>query len=228
MTAQTQYLQRDWKLHPAAAPSQKLVPLRQTLSEVTGPVFGHNTVKPIDADLTKNAAKKGQEAIGERLVVTGRVTDEDDRPIPNTLVEIWQTNAAGLYSHKGDQHDAPVDPNFYGTGRCVTDEDGRYRFVTIRPGAYPLSWPGNHWRPAHIHYSITGGSFAQRLVTQCYFAGDPMLDSDFVYQAVPDKAARERLIAKFSPEDTIRAYAIGYTFDIVLRGRKATPMENRA
>ena len=228
MTAQTQYLQRDWKLHPAAAPSQKLVPLKQTLSEITGPVFGHNKVKALDADLTKNAAKKGYEAIGERLVLTGRVMDESERPVPNTLVEIWQTNAAGLYSHKGDQHDAPIDPNFYGTGRCVTDKDGRYRFVTIRPGSYPITRLGNLWRPAHIHYSITGGSFAQRLITQCYFAGDPMMDSDFVYQAVPDKEARDRLVAQFDPEHTVKGWAIGYNFDIVLRGRKATLMENRA
>ncbi|MEL0020099.1 MAG: hypothetical protein VW709_09490, partial [Rickettsiales bacterium] len=160
-----------------------------------------------------------------RLIVTGRVTDEADRPIANSLVEIWQTNAAGLYGHKGDQHDAPVDPNFFGTGRCVTDKDGRYRFVTIRPGAYPITRLGNRWRPAHIHYSITGGSFAQRLVTQCYFPGDPLQADDFVFQAVTNKAARERLIVKYSPEFTKKGFAVGYEFDIVLRGRNATPME---
>jgi len=219
------YAKRDWSVHPAAAPSQRLVPLKQTLSEVTGPVFGHNTVKKIDADLTKNAARKGQEAIGERIILTGRVTDESDRPVPGTLVEIWQTNAAGRYSHMGDQHHAPIDPNFYGTGRCVTDDDGRYRFVTIRPGAYPLARPGNFWRPSHIHMSIMGSSFAQRLITQCYFPGDPLQDDDFVIQAVTNKAARERLIVTYAPEHSIPGYAIGCGFDIVLRGRNATPME---
>ncbi|MEM9684513.1 MAG: protocatechuate 3,4-dioxygenase subunit beta [Pseudomonadota bacterium] len=217
---------RDWSVHPAAAPSQPLVPLRQTLSEVTGPVFGHKTVRKIDADLTKNAAKKGGEAIGERLILTGRVTDEANRPVPGSLIEVWQTNAAGLYGHKEDQHDAPIDPNFYGTGRCVTDEDGRYRFVTIRPGAYPVVRLGDIWRPAHIHLSLTGGSFAQRLITQCYFPGDPLQADDFVFQAVTNKAARERLIVKYAPEHSVQGYAVGYTFDIVLRGRDKTPMES--
>jgi protocatechuate 3,4-dioxygenase beta subunit len=225
MSTLENYAKRDWSVHPAAAPSQRLVPLKQTLSEVTGPVFGHNTVKKIDADLTRNAAKKGCEAIGERIILSGRVTDENDRPVPNTLIEIWQTNAAGLYSHMGDQHDAPVDPNFYGTGRCVTDDDGHYRFTTIRPGAYPITRLGNRWRPAHIHMSIMGNSFAQRLVTQCYFPGDPLQDDDFVIQAVTNKAARDRLIVKYVPEHSVKGYAIGYDFDIVLRGRNATPME---
>ena len=216
---------RDWTVHPKASTTQPLIPIQQTLSELTSPVFGHNSAKKIDADLTKNAAKKGQEAIGERMILTGLVTDEANRPVPNALIEIWQTNAAGLYGHKGDQHDAPVDPNFFGTGRCVTDADGRYKFVTIRPGAYPIVRLGNLWRPAHIHYSITGGSFAQRLVTQCYFPGDPLQAEDFVFQAVTNKAARERLIVKYAPDHSVLGYAAGYSFDIVLRGRNATPME---
>ena len=225
MAIQVKIKKRDWTVHPKASSTQPLIPLKHTLSELTGPVFGHNAVKKIEADLTKNAAKKGKEAIGERMVITGRVTDEADRPIPGALVEIWQTNAAGLYGHKGDQHDAPVDPNFFGTGRCVTDEEGRYEFLTIRPGAYPITRLGNRWRPAHIHYSINGGSFAQRLITQCYFPGDPLQDDDFVYQAVTNKAARERLIVKYAPEYSVEGFAAGYTFDIVLRGQNATPME---
>jgi protocatechuate 3,4-dioxygenase beta subunit len=225
MTTQAQVKKRDWTLHPKAATTQPLVPIKHTLSELTGPVFGHNTVKKMESDLTKNAAKKGKEAIGERMILTGRVTDEANRPVPGALVEIWQTNAAGLYGHKGDQHDAPVDPNFYGTGRCVTDSDGNYRFVTIRPGAYPITRLGNRWRPAHIHYSINGGSFAQRLVTQCYFPGDPLQEADFVFQAVTNKAARDRLIVEYAPEHSVMGFAAGYRFDIVLRGQNATPME---
>ena len=215
----------DRTAQPKSSATKRLVPIKQSLSELTGPVFGHNSVNKVDADLTKNAAKNGKEAIGERMILTGSVTDEADRPVPGALIEIWQTNAAGLYGHKGDQHDAPADPNFYGTGRCVTDADGQYRFTTIRPGAYPITRLGNRWRPAHIHYSITGGSFAQRLITQCYFPGDPLQDDDFVFQAVTNKAARERLIVKYAPEHSIMGYAAGYSFDIVLRGRDATPME---
>ncbi len=225
MSTLEHYKKRDWSVHPVSGASQPLVPLKHTLSEVTGPVFGKKVATKLDADLTKNAAKKGQEAIGERMILTGLVTDENSRPVPGALIEIWQTNAAGLYSHKGDQHDAPVDPNFYGTGKCVTDEEGRYRFITIRPGAYPITRLGNRWRPAHIHYSITGGSFAQRLITQCYFPGDPLQADDFVFQAVENKAARERLIVKYAPEHSVKGYAAGYQFDIVLRGRNATPME---
>lgn len=227
MAVAEQYKNRDWKIHPKTVQTKKLVPLKQTLSETTGPVFGHNAVKKIEADLTKNAAKKGGQAIGERMIVTGRVMDENDRPVPNTLVEVWQTNAAGRYGHKGDQHDAPLDPNFYGTGRCVTDKHGRYEFITIRPGAYPLSNTDSRWRPSHIHFSLTGGSFAQRLITQCYFENDPMLNSDFVFMAVTNKTARDRLFAQYSADITKPGFAIGYEFDIVLRGAKATPMENK-
>ena len=215
----------DRTVHPKVSATHRLVPIKQTLSELTGPVFGQNDIKIVEADLTKNAANKGKEAIGERMILTGRVTDEADRPVSGALIEIWQTNAAGLYGHKGDQHDAPIDPNFFGTGRCVTNKDGRYRFTTIRPGAYPITRLGNRWRPAHIHYSINGATFAQRLITQCYFPGDPLQDDDFVFQAVRNKAARERLIVKYAPEHSIMGYAAGYTFDVVLRGKKATPME---
>ena len=216
---------RDWGVHPRTSNTNPLVPMEHTLSELTGPVFAHKAVNIKEADLTKNAANKGQEAIGERIIVTGKVVDEMNRPIPNALIEIWQTNSAGLYSHKEDQHDAPRDPNFFGTGRCVTDENGSYRFITIRPGAYPITRVGNRWRPAHIHYSITGGSFSQRLVTQCYFPGDPLQEDDFVFQAITNKAARERLIVQYAPEHSVMGYAVGYVFDIVLRGSKATSME---
>ena len=226
MSNLAQVKKRDWTVHPKASTTQPLVPIQQTLSELTSPVFGHNMVKKIDADLTKNAAKKGHEAIGERMILTGLVADEGKRPIPNALIEIWQTNAAGLYGHKGDQHDAPNDPNFFGTGRCITDAEGRYKFVTIRPGAYPIIQLGNRWRPAHIHYSIIGGSFAQRLITQCYFPGDPLQVEDFVFQAVTNKAARERLIVKYAPDHSVLGYAAGHSFDIVLRGRNATPMRH--
>ena len=152
--------------------------------------------------------------------------DEDGRPIPDTLVEIWQTNAAGRYIHFRDQHDAPLDPNFFGAGRCMTDADGRYRFVTLRPGAYPWGNHANGWRPAHIHYSLFGPSLLTRLVTQMYFPGDPLLPLDPILNGVPDAAARERLVARFSLDVTEPGVALGYEFDIVLRGRRATPMQD--
>ena len=217
---------RDWSVHPKTLNKNPLVPMKQTLSELTAPIFGQKAFKKREADLTKNAATKGQEAIGERMILTGRVVDDANRPIPDALIEIWQTNSAGLYAHKEDQHDAPADPNFFGTGHCVTNCNGVYKFVTIRPGAYPITRLGNRWRPAHIHFSITGGSFSQRLVTQCYFPGDPLQADDFVFQAVTNKAARERLIVKYAPEHSIIGYAVGYVFDIVLRGCQPTPMEN--
>jgi protocatechuate 3,4-dioxygenase beta subunit len=197
--------------------------LAQTLSELTGPVYGQDALGPLDDDLTKNGAVDG-EPQGERIIVTGRVMDEDGRPIANTLVEIWQTNAAGRYIHKVDQHNAPIDPNFFGAGRCMTDAAGRYRFITVRPGAYPWGNHANGWRPPHIHFSLFGPSFLTRLVTQMYFPGDPLLELDPVFLGVPDRSARERLIAEFSLEVTEPEFALGYAFDIVLRGRRATPM----
>jgi len=204
------------------APTRPLVMLPQTLSEVTGPVFGYDEVKPGDADLTRQHAG---EPIGERIIVSGRVLDENGRPIPHTLVELWQANAAGKYPHKADQHDAPTDPNFTGAGRALTDADGRYRFVTIKPGEYPWRNHYNAWRPAHIHFSLFGAAFATRLVTQMYFPGDPLLHFDPMYNCVPDEKARQRLVSTLDWETTIPEIALGYRFDIVLRGRDATPME---
>ena len=203
-------------------PNRQPLILEATQGELSGPIFGHNRLGPDDSDLTQ---QHGGHPQGERIIVAGRLLDDQERPVTGSLIEIWQTNAAGLYGHKGDQHDAPIDPNFFGTGRCVTNADGRYRFTTIRPGAYPITRLGNRWRPAHIHYSINGATFAQRLITQCYFPGDPLQDDDFVFQAVRNKAARERLIVKYAPEHSITGYAAGYKFDVVLRGKKATPME---
>ena len=183
---------------------------------------GSHLILPHDMDLT--AQGKG-EPLGEKIVVTGRVLDEDGKPVRNSLLEVWQCNSAGRYWHKRDQHDAPLDPNFYGLGKMLTDDDGRYRFVTIKPGPYP--W-GNHvkaWRPAHIHFSLFGNVYAQRLVTQMYFPSDPLFAYDPIFQSVADPAARERLIARFSIEETVSDQMLGYTFDIVLRGRDATPMD---
>lgn len=225
---------RDWGSHPALihpdyksttlrGPKKKLVVTPQTLSELTGPVLGHEAVGEFDHDLTRNGAVNG-EPMGERIIVEGRLLDENDRPVPNSLIEIWQANAAGRYIHKWDQHDAPLDPNFFGSGRCVTDEDGRYRFKTVKPGAYPWGNHHNAWRPAHIHLSVFGPSLMTRLVTQMYFPGDPLLPLDPIYNGA-QPGARELLISKFSIDLTEPAYALGYVFDIVLRGRKATPME---
>ena len=193
----------------------------QTLSELTGPVYGHERLGPLDADLP---AQHPGEPIGERIVVTGRVLDEDGRPIRQTLVEIWQANAAGRYAHKHDQHPAPLDPNFSGAGRVLTDDDGRYRFITIRPGAYPWQNHANAWRPAHIHFSLLGPAFVTRLVTQMYFPGDPLHALDPIFQSIADERARRRLIAPFDLAETIEGVALGFRFDLVLRGRDATPM----
>jgi protocatechuate 3,4-dioxygenase beta subunit len=230
------YRRRDWQAQPPylyepyrstvqRAPSKPLIPLPQTLSEITGPVYGHDSVTELDADLTRNAARNG-EPLGERIIVTGRVLDEDDRPVQGTLIEIWQANAAGRYIHETDQHDAPLDPNFFGAGRVVTDREGRYRFISIKPGAYPWGNHPNAWRPNHIHLSLFGPSLATRLVTQMYFPGDPLLPLDPIFNGV-DPAARERLIARFSIDVTEPGWALGYAFDIVLRGRCETPMETR-
>lgn len=225
---------RDWDSHPASlspgykstvlrSPTKPLVPLTQSLSELTGPVYGHDAVGPLDNDLTRNGAKDG-EPQGERIIVTGRVLDEDGRPVPNALVEVWQTNAAGRYIHKADQHDAPLDPNFSGAGRCATDAEGRYSFRSVKPGAYPWGNHHNAWRPNHIHFSLFGPAFTTRLITQMYFPGDPLLDLDPIFQASPAEA-RDRLVAGFSLDATEPGVSLGYVFDIVLRGRHETPME---
>jgi protocatechuate 3,4-dioxygenase beta subunit len=203
------------------APKKPLVLAPHTLSEVTGPVYGHDKVLPEEADLTR---QHEGEPLGERVIVTGRVLDENARPVPNTLVEIWQSNAAGRYRHHSDQHPAPLDPNFTGAGRTITDAEGRYRFLTIKPGAYPWRNHPNAWRPAHIHFSLFGPSFVTRLVTQMYFPGDPLIPIDPIMEGVTDPKARERMISKFDIETTEPEWALGFIFDIVLRGREATPM----
>jgi protocatechuate 3,4-dioxygenase, beta subunit len=205
------------------SPAQPLVMLPQSLSEITGPLFGHDLIKANDFDLTKQHAS---DPIGERIVVGGRVLDGNARPVANTLVEIWQANAAGRYPHKRDNHNAPVDANFTGCGRTMTDSEGRYRFVTIRPGEYPWRNHYNAWRPAHIHFSLFGPAFVTRLVTQMYFPGDPLLEYDPMYMGIPDERARRRLISAFDWEATIPEQALGYKFDIILRGRDETPMDN--
>ena len=225
---------RDWGSHPPLlyppyastvlrAPSKPLIPLVHALAETSGPAFGHEKLGALDHDLTRNGRRNG-EPLGERIVVTGRVIDEDGRPVRNTLIEIWQANASGRYVHKVDQHDAPLDPNFLGGGRCVTDDEGRYKFYTIKPGAYPWRNHFNAWRPNHIHLSLFGNTIASRLVTQMYFPGDPLLAIDPIYLGVPE-GARERLVAKFSIDVTEPDFCLGYVFDIVLRGRSETPFE---
>jgi protocatechuate 3,4-dioxygenase, beta subunit len=205
-------------------PRQPLVLIPQTLSELTGPVYGHASVTDADRDLTNRG--RG-EPLGERIIVEGRVIDEDGRAVRDSLIELWQANAAGRYAHRVDQHKAPLDPNFTGAGRAMTDSEGRYRFLTIKPGAYPWLNHANAWRPAHIHLSLWGPSFLTRLVTQMYFPGDPLLALDPIYNSVPDPRGRERLISSFDLSLTQPEFALGYRFDIVLRGRHATPMEAR-
>lgn len=230
----TQLTKRDWSSHAAfispeykssilRGVSQSLVKIDPELAELTGPAFGQEVIGPLDHDLTKNGQVNGQ-PIGERIVVTGTVFDEFGKPVPNTLIEIWQANAAGRYVHKRDQHDAPIDPNFLGAGRCLTDENGRYTFYTIKPGAYPWGNHTNAWRPNHIHLSLLGPSISSRLVTQMYFPGDPLLAYDPIYIATPE-AARERLVSEFSLDVTEEGFALGYIFNIVVRGVNATPME---
>ena len=197
------------------APRRPLVLVPQRLTEITGPLLGEGRVTAADADLT--AGHPG-EPLGERIIVSGRVLDSDGRPIPETLVEIWQANAAGRYRHAADDHPAPLDPNFTGVGRCLTDSGGRYRFVTIKPGAYPWKNHPNAWRPAHIHFSLFGRAFTQRLVTQMYFPGDPLFEQDPIFHSIPDPAARERLISRFDLALTEPDWALGFHWDIVLRG----------
>ena len=203
-------------------PKEPLIVVPHTLSELTGPAYPYGRMDVADSDLTRQHAG---EPLGERVIVEGRVLDEDGRPLRQTLVEIWQANAAGRYQHRIDQHAAPLDPNFSGGGRTITDDEGRYRFVTIRPGAYPWKNHHNAWRPAHIHFSLFGTNFLTRLITQMYFPGDPLLPLDPIFNSIPDERARRRLIADFSIDVTQPEWALGFTFDIVLRGSNATPME---
>jgi protocatechuate 3,4-dioxygenase beta subunit len=218
------YLYQAYQSTLRRAPKLPLVELPPTLSERTGPGPAVSAVTPEDADLTRNAGTGG-EAIGSRMIVTGRVLDDRGAPIPHTLVEVWQANTAGRYVHKSDTWPGPLDPNFLGIGRCLTDEDGVYRFLTIRPGPYPWRNHPNAWRPAHIHFSLFGPSWTSRLVTQMYFAGDPLLFLDPVLNAIPTDAARQRLIAGYDHEVTEPEWALGWRWDIVLGGPHATPVD---
>ena len=219
---QPEYLHPPYVSSLKRAPTQPLVPLPETLSELTGPIFPRNLVDAKACDLTRQS--NGQ-PLGERIVVGGQVRDEHGRPVRDSLIEIWQANAAGRYWHTRDQHDAPLDPNFLGVGQAFTNESGQYRFVTIRPGAYPWKNHPNAWRPQHIHFSLFGPAFATRLVTQMYFPGDPLLASDPIFNSVADEAARNSLVANFDWATTIPELALGFRFDIILRGPNATPME---
>ena len=216
------YLYPDYRATRLRAPKDPLVVLPERLMDVSGPAYGHGRIWPADNDLT---GQHGGEPLGERIIVTGRVLDGDGRPVRDGLVEVWQANAAGRYTHQNDQHPAPLDPNFTGAGRCLTDDEGRYRFVTVKPGAYPWKNHENAWRPAHIHFSVFGHSFRSRLITQMYFPGDPLFEHDPIFQSVRDPKARERLISSFDLETTEPEWALGYRFDIVLEGRGATPFE---
>ena len=204
------------------APLRPAVELPQLLTEVTGPLLGEGRVTERDADLT---AQHDVEPLGQRILVQGQVRDGDGRPVPHALVEVWQANAAGRYRHLSDQWPAPLDPGFSGVGRVLTDADGRYRFTTIRPGAYPWGNHHNAWRPAHIHFSLFGRAFTQRLVTQMYFPDDPLFGQDPIFSAVPERA-RQRLVSRFSLDATVPSWALAYEFDVVLRGAAATPFED--
>jgi protocatechuate 3,4-dioxygenase beta subunit len=231
------YFQRDRSWHPPAytpqyktsilrSPQKALLSLDNTISETTGPVFGPDKIGPLDHDLIRNFMRTG-EAIGERIIVHGRVLDENARPVSGALVEVWQANAGWRYRHNKETYRAAIDPNFGGCGRVIADQEGRYAFHTVRPGAYP--WPNgvNDWRPAHIHFSIFGHGFAQRLITQMYFEGDPMIWTCPIVSTIPDKSAIEQLIAALDMNNTIPMDSRAYKFDIVLRGRRSTLFENR-
>ncbi len=232
------FIQRDRAWHPPAyapgyktsvtrAPGRPLISMPTTLSEETGPVFGRDMLGPRDNDLILNFARDGEAAIGERIIVHGRVTDEHGRGVPNALIEVWQANAGGRYRHRKDGYLAPLDPNFGGCGRMVTDAEGRYEFRTVKPGPYP--WPNgvNDWRPSHIHFSLFGSGFAQRLISQMYFEGDPLIWQCPIVRTIPSDAAVERLIAAQDMTATIPMDALAYRFDIVLRGRRQTLFETR-
>lgn len=216
------YLYPDYVSTRLRAPKKPLIVLPRTLSDTTGPAYGRDPVGDLDNDLTRQYPG---EPLGERIIVTGRVTDGDGRPVRGGLIEIWQANAAGRYTHHLDRHPAPLDPNFSGAGRTLTDGDGFYRFTTIKPGAYPWGNHDNAWRPAHIHFSLFGSSFRSRLITQMYFPGDPLFEHDPIFQSVRDPKAQRRLISSLDLGTTEPEWALGYRFDIVLEGRGATPFE---
>jgi len=216
------YLYPDYVGTRLRAPAKPLIRLPDGFHDFPAPLFPR-TIHERERDLTRQHAAK---PIGERIIVTGRVLDSDDRPVPNAIVEIWQANAAGRYLDQDDKHPAPLDPNFSGAGRCLTDGQGRYRFITIKPGAYPWKNHRNAWRPAHIHFSFFGNHFRSRLVTQMYFPGDPLMPRDPILQSIPDPRGRERLVSVFDPQTTEPEWALGYRWDIVLRGSQATPFED--
>jgi protocatechuate 3,4-dioxygenase beta subunit len=211
----------DYKSTPSRSPGQPLVTVPHTLTEVTGPVYGHRSVREGDNDLTR---QHDGEALGERIVVRGRLLDGDGRPIRRSLVEVWQANSAGRYRHDRDRSPMPLDPNFSGAGRTVTDDDGNWEFTTIKPAAYPWGNHHNAWRPAHIHFSVFGPAFTTRLITQMYFPSDPLFPFDPILSSVPE-AARQRLVSSFDMDGTVPEWALGYRWDIVVRGRAATPTE---
>ena len=215
-------LSPDYKSTALRAPRRNPVPLLHSLTELTGPLLGEGRVGELDHDLTRQHDGEPQ---GERIIVHGRVVEDDGRPLPDTLVEVWQCNAGGRYRHDGDRHPAPLDPNFTGLGRCLTGSDGSFRFVTIKPGAYPWKNHYNAWRPAHIHFSVFGRAFVQRLVTQMYFPGDPLFGQDPIFNSVRDASARQRLVCAFDLHATQPEWALAYRWDIVLRGREVTPLD---
>jgi protocatechuate 3,4-dioxygenase beta subunit len=232
------FYQRDRAMHPPGyapgyktsvlrSPRYALLSLNNTISEITGPVFGHNMIGELDDDLIYNFAKPGESAIGQRIIVHGRVLDERGVGVPGALLEIWQANAAGRYRHRNEGYLAPLDPNFGGCGRVITDENGTYRYRTVKPGPYP--WPNgvNDWRPAHIHFSVFGAGFAQRLISQMYFEGDPLIPLCPIVNTIPNPADIDRLVAALDMSETIPMDARAYKFDIVLRGRRSTLFENR-
>ncbi|WP_171210222.1 protocatechuate 3,4-dioxygenase subunit beta [Ruegeria sp. HKCCA6948] len=238
MTKPGEFYPRNRDIHPVSlspgykssvtrSPRLALVSLQSTISEQTGPVFGADDIDAGDNDLLTNYAAPGQSPIGERIILHGHVLDENARPVPNTLVEIWQANAGGRYRHKKDTYLAPIDPNFGGCGRTLTDDNGYFFFRTVKPGAYPWRNHANNWRPAHIHVSIFGSGFAQRMITQCYFEGDPLIPLCPIVQTIPDQNAIEQLVARLDLNATIPLDSVAYKFDIILRGRRSTLFENR-
>ena len=216
------YLSPDYRSTGLRAPDRPLILLPESMHDPTGPVYGESPPAETDSDLTR---QHDGEPLGERIIVTGTVRDGSGGPVPGALIEIWQANAAGRYVHQRDRHPAPLDPNFTGAGRVLTDSVGRYRFTTVKPGAYPWRNHENAWRPAHIHLSVFGRAFTERLVTQMYFPGDPLHAADPIFNSVRDRAARERMISHFDWETTTAEWALGYRYDIVLGGRGATPFE---
>ena len=204
------------------SPKRQPIKINHSLTEITGPLFGHGKLQPGEDDLS---IENGEEAQGQRIFVSGRVLDEDGRPVPRTLIEIWQCNAAGRYRHPIDQHPAPLDPNFVGQGRVVTSDEGEYKFTTIKPGAYPWGNHYNAWRPAHIHFSLFGPAFVTRVITQMYFPDDPLFSFDPIFNSIPDERARQRLVSKFDLDSTEPDFALSFKFNFIVRGRDATPFE---